>query len=526
MNGVKPKMENSKRKGIFYRVAGLITKQHIIIPLIFVFSFILFLLNNTHEQLWYDEAITMYFSDLAFDNMLNEIGFNGTESNPPLYHLVIKALRIIFGDNLFILRGFSALCTSLMLVIIYWFVRKKLCNEIALIATLTLLANPVIISFAQELRMYALVSLVVFLSIIFFYLWLDKNQKRFFFLYILFVIIGIYTHYYALFIIFISSAYFIKQISKKHTSHSRIMLIGFYVTGLAIILVAFLPWLLAFMQQINAISDNNWTETPDNLLFFKAISYFVTTKFARDVNIIPHFIISSFILIVGAYGVYYSFRTKKYLNLIFLFLAGFITPLLLSFIYSSLFHSIINFRYFILFFPCYMILFAFGIYMIPYKKCSIILLIIYLLFISPSIFTVYTERFNGSAEDVAKYLQSTKSESGLITFEASSYLTLYYYLERSDNLYYYSEQQLSVSHGININSNNYYVGAAIEKIFHLHDSIYLIPTPWTMKQAEDLIDEFDDFIIDNHQPPVEFIEKNSWFRNKVIHLVKNMMSDN
>jgi predicted membrane-bound mannosyltransferase len=496
--------------------------------LLFLFSFSLFLINNGHEQVWYDESLTLHFSGLEFGTMLHEIGFNGAEANPPLFHIMMKALRTVFGDSLPVLRGFSALCAGLLVVAQYFFIKKIFNEKTALFASVLLVLNPIVIAFSQELRMYMFAALLVFISLCSLYLAVEEKKKRYWIFFVLAAVAGIYTHYYSFFALFVSFLYIVFHlIDNRRDFRREKKTLAFYAVSVVIILASFVPWLAGFYKQLYDMSFAQWTESMKPDILLRIIGYFFTTKFSYDVNpILPYVFFGVFALIFIAFGIYYQIRKKTGMKALIFFLAAFFIPVIISFTYSLFFYSIINFRYFVIFFPFFVVLFAYGLGIIPYKKLSLIFLFGFIILLSPTVLKIYTDNFNGSARDTSEYIrENVKTDDAVITFENTSFLTLFYYLKQPENLYYYSDERLPDCYGVNIRPQTYVVGRDVQKVIREHASLWLVLTPWSKDMADSFVNANVNLFVDPTVNPKLNNFESSWIKHKIIHLVKLRQSN-
>jgi Dolichyl-phosphate-mannose-protein mannosyltransferase len=115
------------------------------------------------ESLWYDEYFTWNFSTQPFSVFWEEMS---RDVHPPLYYLLMRAWVAFSGSQtLFVMRLSSALIALLAVALCFritwdWFKDRWT----ALTAAGFLLSSGLFIYFARELRMYALVVLLVLLS--------------------------------------------------------------------------------------------------------------------------------------------------------------------------------------------------------------------------------------------------------------------------------------------------------------------------------------------------------------------------
>ena len=81
------------------------------------------------------------------------------DHHPPLYYVGLHFWQALFGDLQGPVRALSALCSTLAIPVFYLATRRLFNTPTALIAALILAVSPFHVRFAQEARMYALLTL-------------------------------------------------------------------------------------------------------------------------------------------------------------------------------------------------------------------------------------------------------------------------------------------------------------------------------------------------------------------------------
>lgn len=103
-------------------------------------------------ELWTDEA----FTALLTGHSLSEIGhITALDVHPPLYYFVVRLVRVLTGSATeWTLRVPSALASTLALLLLASWFRRRLSGGATLVATALLAFNPLQLFCAQEARMY------------------------------------------------------------------------------------------------------------------------------------------------------------------------------------------------------------------------------------------------------------------------------------------------------------------------------------------------------------------------------------
>lgn len=205
-------------------------------------AFINLALNNTPimwltQSLWRDEAFSVWIAEGSIGEIIQR---TSGDFNPPLYYIVLHFWMKLFGTNEITLRSLSFIFFAMFLIVVYIFAKKIFKDKkIALMTTLAMSLNPMLLYHGFELRMYSLLSLFTILSMYFFY---TKQSK----LHILFTTLGLYTQP------FMAFAFGSQLLYLFLTKNIRQML---YTLGSVTIL--YLPWIPTLLTQL-ASSDQMW----------------------------------------------------------------------------------------------------------------------------------------------------------------------------------------------------------------------------------------------------------------------------
>lgn len=109
------------------------------------------------QTVWLDEAFSIWLAQQPLVDMwawLIKI-----DQHPPLYYSLLHFWVWLFGDAQGTARALSALCSGLAIPVFYAAGRYLLDQRTALLAALLLALSPFHVQYAQEVRMYALLTL-------------------------------------------------------------------------------------------------------------------------------------------------------------------------------------------------------------------------------------------------------------------------------------------------------------------------------------------------------------------------------
>ena len=129
------------------------------------------------KTIWLDEAFSIWVA--------NQPLWDGwgwlikLDQHPPLYYTLLAIWQALFGDAQGVVRMFSALCSTGAMLFFYLAAKRITRDDItALLATLILALSPFHVRFAQETRMYALLTLLAAAAIYFAARTLDGHGTR------------------------------------------------------------------------------------------------------------------------------------------------------------------------------------------------------------------------------------------------------------------------------------------------------------------------------------------------------------
>ena len=105
--------------------------------------------------LWGDEAFSVWASKQPALALIA-----GLDAQPPLYHLLLGASRLLWGESVFAVRYLSVICAVLLVAVgarLGWHIGGP---GAASLTALLLATSPILLYYAQEARMYALAALL------------------------------------------------------------------------------------------------------------------------------------------------------------------------------------------------------------------------------------------------------------------------------------------------------------------------------------------------------------------------------
>jgi mannosyltransferase len=135
--------------------APILRRPSVFLCALCVCSFGLAVLQLDRRHLWGDEAFSVWASTASVASLVA-----GLDAQPPLYHLLLKLARALWGESVFAIRYASAGFGVLLIPTIFRAARAAIGVRGAAIAALLLAISPMLSYFQQEARMYTLAALL------------------------------------------------------------------------------------------------------------------------------------------------------------------------------------------------------------------------------------------------------------------------------------------------------------------------------------------------------------------------------
>jgi len=128
------------------------------------------------KGLWLDEAFSVWLGWQRLPDLLAWL--LKVDQHPPLYYTLLH-FWVAVGDSAAKVRTFSALCGTLTVPVVYLLGRRLSGRNVGLLAALILAVSPFHVRFAQETRMYTLLTLNASLALLALaYLLTDSRAAR------------------------------------------------------------------------------------------------------------------------------------------------------------------------------------------------------------------------------------------------------------------------------------------------------------------------------------------------------------
>ncbi len=209
--------------------------RHSLIGILLV-AFGLRMYRLDYQSLRGDEGITYVYSLRPLTELFEIMRV--TSPHPPVYYTSIHSWMTLAGETEFALRFLSVVAGALLIASTAALGRMIWDARLGLLVAALVALNAYQIFYAQDARSYPLVTLLGVLSTISLWQALKTGAWRYWVAYGLTTLLGIYTHYYAFFIVVFQGLFVAWDWRRRRSFPWQYATIGL------VVLVLFLPWIL------------------------------------------------------------------------------------------------------------------------------------------------------------------------------------------------------------------------------------------------------------------------------------------
>ena len=209
------------------------------------------------QSLWYDEGFSVYLAQMSMGEITAR---TAADIQPPVYYYLLHGWMLALGRSEVALRLLSAVFGVLTVPLVFLLARRLLGAGAGLLAALLIAVSPFHVWYAQEARMYTLVTMLGVLSS-----WLalrlagDDAARRagrpaLWAAYALTNVVAVYTHYYAFFLVAFQALYLLAAWLWRGRPRR---LAAAAAAALLATLLAYAPW-AGFALNRYAVDESYW----------------------------------------------------------------------------------------------------------------------------------------------------------------------------------------------------------------------------------------------------------------------------
>jgi len=206
------------------------------------------------KSIWLDEAFSMAISRRSLIDMLALVVLSDT--HPPLYYLLLK-LWMSLGDGEAHVRLLSALFSIAAIPVMYNLAAHLYGDRrVGLIAAAILAVSPFQVWYAQEARMYAMLTFLVLLSAYFLFRALQSGDLRDWVGYVIATTLALYTDNGAIWYMLSISIFYLVSMKRFPARF-----LDWFLSNAGIFLL-YIPWLPLFIKQTLQVTESFWLPPP------------------------------------------------------------------------------------------------------------------------------------------------------------------------------------------------------------------------------------------------------------------------
>jgi len=221
-----------------------------ILLLLIIFGFALRVFMLDSKPFWFDEHYSVEIAKPPLAETFKKM-IEGDSSEypqayytPPLYYILLH-YSLGISESVFFTRFLFSCIPGVLLILATFALARVLFDEkTALLSAALVTIAPLSIVISQLARPYTLHTLFTLLSLLFFYISMNRNRKWMWVGYVIVNLLNIYLHYYGFFIILSEVLYFFMFMSKKEDVKANLLF------SLAIITLLYLPWGYVLLKQV------------------------------------------------------------------------------------------------------------------------------------------------------------------------------------------------------------------------------------------------------------------------------------
>ena len=264
--------------------------------LILFLALVIRLMGILSRPIWYDEAFSILFSEKGLSAMLygtlSQTTTGSADIHPLGYYTLLWAWMKVFGQSVLAVRLFSVFISLASLFLIYQISCNLFNEKTAGMAAVLFSILPFQVHFAQEIRMYSLLSFWLLLATFSFLRGRNGNWKW----WILFAVasaLAQYTHNLAaVYLIPLAITPLIQKDWKTFKS-----------VGIASIvsILLYLPWLIQLPAQFAKVQSSYWVERPGIEKLFTLILFYLPHLPLPPTLLLPGLLIASLTIALAGF---------------------------------------------------------------------------------------------------------------------------------------------------------------------------------------------------------------------------------
>lgn len=257
------------------------------------------------RPIWYDESFSILFAEkgpsaILSGTLIENQNTSSAEEHPPLYYFILWAWFNITNVSITTARIFSILFSLANLVIVYLITNHLFNSKTALIASVVFAILPFQIHYAQEIRMYTMLTFWLLLATFSFLK--TKENKKWWILFSISCSLAQYTQNLAA--IYLIPLSFTPILYKDWKTLRNLILAGL------VSLTLYLPWLIHLPAQLSKVNTNYWVEKPGIEKIFTLILFYLPNLPLSNLLLVVGLLLAVFVVTLAFFQTYLATKNK------------------------------------------------------------------------------------------------------------------------------------------------------------------------------------------------------------------------
>jgi len=214
------------------------------------------------QSIWWDEGHSIQMASAALTQIPT---LPGMDVHPPGYFVFLHGWMALAGRSEFALRDLSVVFSMLTVALLIRFAQELAGRRAGWVAGGLAALSPLYVTYAQEVRMYAVVTFLALVSV--YFLWrslanwrVDREEWKPLVSYVLATAASLYTHYFTIFLLlFENIVWLVWALGSRTEAGTRWRRISIWLGAQLAILVIFLPQLPLALRQTVAYANPSLT---------------------------------------------------------------------------------------------------------------------------------------------------------------------------------------------------------------------------------------------------------------------------
>lgn len=214
------------------------------------FFTILYISLLFNQNVWTDEIYTIKLIEMNLSDFFEEASLS---QHPPLYYLMAKLARLVFGESLLVQKIVALVPMSLTLVLGALKIRRLFSDRVAFLFIVILGCIPCSMEYAVQVRMYSMALLAVTACGLYAYECCMTGKRSVWFGFVLSAVAGAYLHYFAFVSVIVICGLLFLLLLFLHREKLKVWLLSILA-----MIVCYLPWFPVFVSQVKSTTADYW----------------------------------------------------------------------------------------------------------------------------------------------------------------------------------------------------------------------------------------------------------------------------